>query len=108
MNIRNRIQLNFYPELKDLNLSDELLDQILSNKYLKDQYKTEIKPFIKYLREYKYYKFENGMRKEIKLDMETMSQHIKAVFELSIQNNSSKYISFVTKNGYASKQVPNI
>ena len=48
------------------------------------------------------------MRKEIKLDMETMSQHIKAVFELSIQNNSSKYISFVTKNGYASKQVPNI
>lgn len=108
MNIRNRIRLNFYPELKDLNLSDELLDQILSNKYLKDQYKTEIKPFIKYLREYKYYKFENGMRKEIKLDMETMSQHIKAVFELSIQNNSSKYISFVTKNGYASKQVPNI
>ena len=49
MNIRNRIRLNFYPELKDLNLSDELLDQILSNKYLKDQYKTEIKPFIKYL-----------------------------------------------------------
>ena len=54
MKITDKIKLNFYTELKELNIEEEILKQIISNKNFKNQYKTSIKPFIKYLREYKY------------------------------------------------------
>lgn len=98
MNIADKIKLNFYPELKELNVEDEILKQIISNKNFKTQYKTNIKPFIKYLREYKYSEYDNGTLKQLGLDDDTIKQHLKAVFELSIKNNSNKYISFITKN----------
>ena len=98
MNITDKIKLNFYPELKELNVEDEILKQIISNKNFKTQYKTNIKPFIKYLREYKYSEYDNGTLKQLGLDDDTIKQHLKAVFELSIKNNSYKYISFITKN----------
>ena len=48
MNVLNKLKLNaLYPELKDLNIDDEILEQIKSNKNFKTQYKKDIKPFIK-------------------------------------------------------------
>ena len=43
MNIKDKIKLNFYPELKELNIDGEMLKQIISNKNFKKQYKTYIK-----------------------------------------------------------------
>ena len=63
MNVINKLKLKLnvlYPELNDLNIDDEILEQIISNKNFKTQYKTNIKPFIKYLREYKYSEYDNG------------------------------------------------
>lgn len=107
MNITDKIKLNFYPELKELNVEDEILKQIISNKNFKTQYKTNIKPFIKYLREYKYSEYDNGTLKQLGLDDDTIKQHLKAVFELSIKNNSNKYISFITKNHYEKTKITN-
>ena len=107
MNITDKIKLNFYPELKELNVEDEILKQIISNKNFKTQYKTNIKPFIKYLREYKYSEYDNGALKQLGLDDDTIKQHLKAVFELSIKNNSNKYISFITKNYYEKTRITN-
>ena len=104
MNLIDRIKLSFYPELKNLNISDKQLQQIISNKNFKRQYKTSIKPFIKHLHEYKY---NNGTSKQVGLDDEIIKNHLKAVFELSIQNNSDKYISFVTKYSYENNKLPN-
>ena len=54
MNVINKLKLNFlYPELKNLNIDDEILEPIISSKNFKTQYKANIKPFIKYLRDYK-------------------------------------------------------
>ena len=107
MNITDKIKLNFYPELKELNIEEEILKQIISNKNFKNQYKTSIKPFIKYLREYKYTEYDNGTLKQVGLDDDTIKQHLKAVFELSIKNNSNKYISFITKNYYERSSITN-
>lgn len=107
MNITDKIKLNFYPELKELNIDDEILKQIISNKNFKVQYKTKIKPFIKYLREYKYSEYDNGTFKQLGLDDDIIKQHLKAVFELSIKNNSNKYISFITKNYYEKTRITN-
>ncbi len=107
MNITDKIKLNFYPELKELNIEEEILKQIISNKNFKNQYKTSIKPFIKYLREYKYTEYDNGTLKQVGLDDDTIKQHLKAVFELSIKNNSNKYISFITKNYYEKSSITN-
>lgn len=98
MNIKDKIKLNFYPELKELNIDGEMLKQIISNKNFKKQYKTYIKPFIKYLREYKCTEYDNETLKQVGLDDDTIKQHLKAVFELSINNNSNKYISFINEN----------
>ena len=95
MKITDKIKLNFYTELKELNIEEEILKQIITNKNFKNQYKTSIKPFIKYLREYKYTEYDNGTLKQVGLDDDTIKQHLKAVFELSIKNNSNKYISFI-------------
>lgn len=107
MKITDKIKLNFYPELKELNIEEEILKQIISNKNFKNQYKTSIKPFIKYLREYKYTEYDNGTLKQVGLDDDTIKQHLKAVFELSIKNNSNKYISFITKNYYEKSSITN-
>lgn len=101
MNVINKLKLNvLYPELNDLNIDDEILEQIISNKNFKTQYKTNIKPFIKYLREYKYSEYDNGKLKQQGLNDGIIQQHLKAVFELSIKNNSNKYISFIRENYY--------
>ena len=107
MKITDKIKLNFYTELKELNVEEEILKQIISNKNFKNQYKTSIKPFIKYLREYKYTEYDNGTLKQVGLDEDTIKQHLKAVFELSIKNNSNKYISFITKNYYEKSSITN-
>ena len=107
MKITDKIKLNFYTELKELNIEEEILKQIISNKNFKNQYKTSIKPFIKYLREYKYTEYDNGTFKQVGLDDDTIKQHLKAVFELSIKNNSNKYISFITKNYYEKSSITN-
>lgn len=107
MNITGKIKLNFYPELKKLNMEEEILKQIISNKNFKTQYKNNIKPFIKYLREYKYSEYDNGTLKQSELDADTIKQHLKAVFELSIKNNSNKYISFITNNYYEKNGITN-
>ena len=107
MNIANKIKLNFYSELKELNIEDEILKQILSNRNFKTHYKTNIKPFIKYLREYKYSEYDNGTLKQVGLDENTIKQHLKAVFELSIKNNSNKYISFISKKHYEKTKITN-
>ena len=101
MNVINKLKLNvLYPELNDLNIDDEILEQIISNKNFKTQYKTNIKPFIKYLREYKYSEYDNGKLKQQGLNDGIIQQHLKAVFELSIKNNInlklfSKIIFFI-------------
>ena len=107
MKITDKIKLNFYTELKELNIEEEILKQIITNKNFKNQYKTSIKPFIKYLREYKYTEYDNGTLKQVGLDDDTIKQHLKAVFELSIKNNSNKYISFITKNYYEKSSITN-
>lgn len=107
MNIMSKIKLNFYPELKELNVENEILKQIISNKNFKTQYKTTIKPFIKYLREYKYSEYDNGTSKQLGLDEDIIQQHLKAVFELSITNNSNKYVSFISKNYYEKTKIIN-
>lgn len=107
MNITDKIRLNFYPELKKLNIDNEILKKIISNKNFKTQYKTNIKPFIKYLREYKYSEYDNGTLKQSGLDDDTIKQHLKAVFELSITNNSNKYISFISENYYEKTKITN-
>lgn len=108
MNVINKLSLKvLYPELKDLNIDDEILEQIISNKDFKIQYKTDIKPFIKYLQKYKYSKYDNGKLKHQGLDDDIIKHHLKAVFELSIKNNSNKYISFIRKNNYAKNKITN-
>lgn len=108
MNVINKLKLNFlYPELKNLNIDDEILEPIISSKNFKTQYKANIKPFIKYLRDYKYSEYDNGTLKQIGLDNDTIKQHLKAAFELSIKNNSNKYISFITKNHYEKTKITN-
>lgn len=108
MNGINKLSLRtLYPELKDLNFDDEILEQIISNKSFKAQYKTDIKPFIKYLQKYKYSKYDNGKLKHQGLDDDIIKHHLKAVFELSIKNNSNKYISFIRKNNYAKNKITN-
>ena len=108
MNVINKLSLKvLYPELKDLNIDDEILEQIISNKNFKIQYKTDIKPFIKYLQKYKYSKYDNGKLKHQGLDDDIIKHHLKAVFELSIKNNSNKYISFIRKNNYAKNKITN-
>lgn len=106
MNIINKLKLNvLYPEFKDLNIDDEILERIISNENFKVQYKTNIKPFIKYLREYKYYDYITGY--DIGLDDGTIKQHLKAVFELSIKNNLNKYISFIKEKNYERTKITN-
>ena len=108
MNVINKLKLNvLYPELNDLNIDDEILEQIISNKNFKTQYKTNIKPFIKYLREYKYSEYDNGTLKQQGLNDDIIQQHLKAVFELSIKNNSNKYISFIRENYYERNKITN-
>lgn len=108
MNGINKLSLKvLYPELKDLNIDDEILEQIISNKNFKIQYKTDIKPFIKYLQKYKYSKYDNGKLKHQGLDDDIIKHHLKAVFELSIKNNSNKYISFIRKNNYEKNKITN-
>lgn len=108
MNAINKLSLKIlYPELKDLNFDDEILEQIISNKSFKVQYKTNIKPFIKYLQKYKYSKYDNGKLKHQGLDDDIIKHHLKAVFELSIKNNSNKYILFIRKNNYAKNKITN-
>lgn len=108
MNGINKLSLKIlYPELKDLNFDDNILEQIISNKNFKVQYKTDIKPFIKYLQKYKYSKYDNGKLKQQGLDDDIIKHHLKAVFELSIKNNSNKYISFIRKNNYAKNKITN-
>ena len=51
MGVLDRIKLNAYPELKKLNISNDLLKSILSNKNFKKNYKTKIKGFLKNLSE---------------------------------------------------------
>lgn len=107
MNIIDKIKLNFYSKLKELNIDDEILKQIISNKNFKTQYKANIKPFIKYLQEYKYTEYDNGTLKQSGLDDDTIKQHLKAVFELSIKNNSNKYISFISEKHYEKAKITN-
>ncbi len=108
MNVLNKLKLNaLYPELNDLNIDDEILERIISNKNFKTQYKTNIKPFIKYLREYKYSEYDNGTLKQRGLDDDTIQQHLEAIFELSIKNNSNKYISFISENYYERAKITN-
>lgn len=59
------------------------------------------------MREYKYTEYDNGTLKQVGLDDDTIKQHLKAVFELSIKNNSNKYISFITKNYYEKSSITN-
>lgn len=99
MNILDKIKLNFYQELKELNLDNETLKQIISNKNFKFQYKKNIKAFINYLR---VYKCDNQ-----KLDDDIVKHHLKAVFELSIKNNSNKYISFVIQRNKEKEKIIN-
>ena len=40
MNIINKVKLNFYPELKKLNIDDKTLEKIISNKDFNYQYNT--------------------------------------------------------------------
>ena len=96
MRLLNKLKLNLYPELKSLNLSSQLLELIMSNRNFKSQYKKSIKPFIKFLYEYRAYDFNSD--KEIGLKNKTIKAHLRAVFELSISNNSAKYISFIKQN----------
>lgn len=104
MRIIDDIKINtFYPELRKLNIDDEVVKDILSNKNFKLQYKTNIKPFIKYLREYKYSEYDNGSLKQLGLDNNTINQHLNAVFRLSIKNNADKYITFI-KQEYCERE----
>lgn len=96
MNIINKVKLNFYPELKKLNIDDKTLEKIISNKDFNYQYNTNIKPFIKFLQEYKHYGFNSDKR----LYDSAIKYHMKAVCELSIKNSADKYISFIKKDGY--------
>lgn len=98
MNIINKVKLNFYPELKKLNIDDKTLEKIISNKNFNYQYNTNIKPFIKFLQEYERYGFKSD--KNSRLDDSTIKYHMKAVCELSIKNSADKYISFIEKDGY--------
>ena len=47
MNVLNKLKLNaLYPELKDLNIDDEILEQIISNKNFKTQDRNYIERFV--------------------------------------------------------------
>lgn len=94
MNIYDKLMLNFYPELKNLNIDDDTLKQIISNKNFKQEYKSTILPFIKYL-------------KQLGIDEDTIKQHLNAVFNLSINNNSNKYISFIKKYHLETRKTEN-
>lgn len=94
MNIYDKLMLNFYPELKNLNIDDDTLKQIISNKNFKQEYKSNILPFIKYL-------------KQLGIDEDTIKQHLNAVFNLSINNNSNKYISFIKKYHLETRKIEN-
>lgn len=83
MNIIEKIKLNFYPELKSLDMDEKLLKQIISNKNFKQQYKNVIKPFIKELNGYSY-----------------IDDYLKNIFESSINNNAAKYIDFLKDHNY--------
>ena len=83
MNIIEKIKLNFYPELKNLDMDEKLVKQIISNKNFKQQYKNVIKPFIKELNGYSY-----------------IDDYLKNIFESSINNNAAKYIDFLKKHNY--------
>lgn len=102
MNVIDKIRLNFYPELKQLNIDDDILKQIISNKDFKNQYKAHIKPFIKYLKNYKQENYDpiTQTYKSVGFGDDAIKQHLKAVFELSIRNNSNKYISFIQQEYY--------
>lgn len=84
MNIIEKIKLNFYPELKSLDMDEKLVKQIISNKNFKQQYKNVIKPFIKELNEY----------------IDVSDDYLKNVFESSINNNAAKYTNFLKKHNY--------
>src|SRR5574344_383624 len=107
MNIIDKIKLNFYPELKQSNINEEILKQIISNKKFNAQYKSKIKPFIKYLRGYEYSEFDNGTLTKCNLSNDIIKQHLKAAFELSINNNSNKYISAIKKYNFEKNNITN-
>lgn len=107
MNIIDKIKLNFYPELKQSNINEEILKQIISNKNFNAQYKSNIKPFIKYLRGYEYSEFDNGTLTKCNLSNDIIKQHLKAAFELSINNNSNKYISAIKKYNFEKNNITN-
>lgn len=103
MKITNKIKLSFYPELKNLGIDEDTLNQIISNKDFKNQYKNEIKPFLENLQKIEYH---YGSKLD-KLDENIIKQHARAVFELSKENNAGKYIHFINKKSFEQKPITN-
>lgn len=107
MKFFNKLKLIVYPELRKLNYDNDKIDKILSNKNFNSQYKNIIKPFIKYLNEYKYSEYNNGVLTEKHLDQELINEHFNNVLNLSINNNSDRYVSFLKQYSYEKKNILN-
>lgn len=104
MNITNRIKLQTqYSDLKKLIIDKGLLEQALNDKDFAELYNRAIKPFIKYLYNYKYTDY-NGVEK--KLDTEMISHHVSSILK-TYKNNNIKYISFVKDNAMENEKIEN-
>lgn len=99
-----KIKLNvFYPELKPFNLDNRILNEVVSNKNFKNQYKNIIKPFINFLEEFKSDAEKYGRN----VDSSTIKHHVIAILELSKQNNAKKYADFVKEEGLGDQVINN-
>jgi len=95
MNALDKLKIYvFYPELKDLNLDENFLQNVLSNKTFHSQYKKNLKQFILSL-------------KEVGLDEDLMKYHVVAALLLSQDNASFNYVSFINDNGYQQRIIKN-
>lgn len=85
----NWLKLNIlYSELKKLNMDPQILEKIISNKDFHFQYKKYIKPFLERSKKFAYSEY----------DYEMIEKEAKEILELSINNNSNKYITFLIEN----------
>lgn len=95
MNFFNKAKLNLnYHELRDLDIDDKLLSEILDNKVFMRLYKKELREFILELT-------KSGTNKEI------IRNHMTVIYELSKSGHANKYVDFIRKEGYDNRKIKN-
>lgn len=102
MNIIDSFRLNIlYRELKSLNIDEDSLQKMLSNKSFTSSYNNLIKPFIQYLKNY-----GNVTGKYI--DFQVIINHLKSITEITSKNGINKYIQFIRSgNEYINDKISN-